>query len=457
MYLPTSLDALIPDVALTILSHLSPRDLTAAAAVSRQCRQLAQDDLLWQRFNPSPASRSSSSARRRHLCQIAWRTARAVHTKSRIVCQPVHGVQLMTGGSVALLTSMPASQGYTSLTEKVETDENSNVKPVLIQLPVIHNRVRATASAVSTGGEVLSAFVADCEDVTESRLVNVYSTKQNHTGALSEEAYPDLTNNSDTGPASHLTSVEIFSVRRRDILSVAVNAESRGAVVFGTKSGSVIGTRHGGNLTCVAAAVEKEVTAVSVMSGRHVLAGSGGGEVVQADIETGKIIRTFVGPCSCAVSAMTSAQNVAIAGIAHAVAGNGHGSLAVAWDVRVPGRLAAFGRGVFGASSAVPAAPVTALAASPDAFRVALLVAGQVSVYDMASWCCTVHAADFGHATALDIDERRLSFFCAGSELDGCAPRLHVLDFNKAVEFMPNQVHCFQPFDVRKRKWWRGR
>lgn len=461
MYLPaTSLDSLVPDVALNILSHLSPRDLTATAAVSRQYCALAQDDKLWRRFTPSLLS-TSSSARRQHMRQIAWRTARAVHTTSTLYEMPMHAIRLMAGGTVAYITSVqyldsPSAAADDNL--KVCAN-NPSVRAASLCIPFTTDRVCATALTPVTHGQILAASLTKHDHVGGDRQVRVHSAAlTGYHASYTTGTDLEIGASSETKCRKFSAVMPIFSARRRGITSISVSASNQTTVVFGTQCGSLFGARQGGSLTHSSMIASNAVTSLSLTPcGTHTLAGSAGGEVVQVDVETGKVIRAFVGPCSCVVSAMSCTRDVAIAGVAHAVAGNGHGSLAVAWDIRAKGRLAAFGRAAFGASSAVPAAPVSELATVPDAPRVALLVAGQVYVYDMASWSCSVHA-DLGDTLAMDIDEYRLALFCRDDDRNsGQKGRIHVLDFDRAVEFMPQQVTCFQPYGGRERDWSRRR
>lgn len=456
MHLPTpSLDALVPDVALNILSHLSPRDLTAAAAVSRQYCKLAQDDLLWRRFSPS-ISPSCTSARRQHIRRIAWRTGRAVHSARCVPDTPVHAVRLLTEGRVAYMTSSQVSNHSSLDGDTRAACGNYPVSAVPMYIPFSADRVHAAAFASGKCDQVLAASLAQHDGIGGDRQVSV------HSAPLSELHNPDTSNTESEGRSSfetncenQLKAVPIFSVRRTGVTSISVSASNQATVVFGTTCGSLFGARQGGTSTHTTRISSNPVTALSITPcGRYTLAGSAGGEVLQVDIETGKVIRSFVGPCSCVVSATSCTRNVVIAGVRHAVAGNGHGSLAVAWDIRAQGRLAAFCRGSFGASSAIPLAPALNLATVPDAPRVALLVAGQVYVYDMASWSCFVHA-DFGDTLAMDIDEYRLALFCRQRDPDLAQKDcFHVLDFDKAVEFMPHQVTRFQPNGERMIKVW---
>lgn len=455
----TSLDSLVPDVALNILSHLSPRDLTATAAVSRQCCRLAQDDLLWRRFSPSFLS-TSSSARRQHMRQIAWRTGRAVHHTSSVFQMPVHAIRLMTGGNVAYMTTVQYVDHPSVPDDLPMKCSNPSVRVISLCIPFTTDRICATAFAPVAHGQIMAASLTKHDGVGGDRLVTVHSAAVTgyHDSYVADTDSESGTTSTKVNCRNQMSAVPIFSARRRGVSSISVSASNQATVVFGTQHGSLFGARQGGSLTHSSIISSNPVTALSISPcGMHTLAGSAGGEVVQVDIETCKVIRAFVGPCSCAISAMSCAKDMAIAGVSHAVAGNGHGSLAVAWDIRAKGRLAAFGRGAFGASSAVPAAPVSGLATVPDAPRVALLVAGQAYVYDMASWSCFVHA-DLGDTLAMDIDGYRLALFCKEDSRDSSTKgRIRVLDFDKAVEFMPHQVSCFQPFGGRDRDWSRRR
>lgn len=225
--------------------------------------------------------------------------------------------------------------------------------------------------------------------------------------------------------------------------------------------GVICGTARGGlGVSCVSRAGDADTVrlilcaVISECGLRSIALGSGvgdvavvgtdGGEVMTYDVERGRRIRCYVGPCWCAVSAVEQVGRggMVVAGYAHRVAGNGHGSAGVAWDGGSGTRVAAFGRTEeVRWSGAVPTAAVGGLRAR--AGRVAVAAGGVARVYEVGMWDCVVEA---GFAEAgVDLDEGRLAV----------AGRLgvHVLDFERGGRTESDEVEWFKP-SVRE---WAGR
>lgn len=429
MYVPSaSLDKLNADLALIIFGFLSPCDLTAAAAVSRQCQQFAQDDFLWRRFTAAPPGR----ARRHHLREIAWRTARAVYGSPVTIHAPVRSVQVL-----------PTSIALTALTRSATDSTELAIRPISWDPPVsiLHVPLNTQKTiALATGyeaerGRRLAASVHYIE------------------GAVSSDCEVSIYAATDTECAQGIRPHRVFCARRTGATTVAVGATSvmGVTVLVGTRTGATFIGR-GDNRLHVLDICSEAVRAVSFANHTSALVGTVGGQVVQVDMETGIKIGDYVGPCSCPISALSASENnIVVAGVAHCVAGNGHSSLAVAWDMRTRSRLAAIGRGSFlGRSSAVSPAPVTAVRAGGSGKRIGLLVAGEVFVHDVTSWRCLVRASFGNDALSMDLDDDRLAVLCQPDEISGS---LHVLDFAKAIDKMPKDVRSFEPEDGRSRDW----
>lgn len=436
MHAPTpGLESLTPDLALAIFSHLSPRDLSAAAAVSTHCRRLAHDDLLWRRFTPAPPGR----CREIHLREIAWRTAHAVHSAVRI-SKPTHAVKLI-GSNIVLATSLveaPRSRmNLIFLGSPPEPVPAAYVRSQSMDEQGLH--LLETALPLLSGCIV---NVALTYDDTQSCVLCacVYRNSTGSTTVLALDTALDAT--------ARRCFRMLCSSRLAGVTKAAVSPGKGGwptcfALLVGTDRGATFVGRNMRRL-CEMAPLGQRVTAAAFGANGTAVFGSDGGNVMCVDINTGRRQANLIGPCSCTVSALAVAANgVVVAGIAHRVAGNGHGSLAVAWDGRTGVRLAAFERGSAG-SSAILAVPVKAVCIAKSGRRVALLTVDEVSVYDMASWSCVVRAALVGKAEAMDIDDERLAVFCRTGFVGGW---LHVLDFAKAVDRMPHEVDCFESAD----------
>lgn len=234
-----------------------------------------------------------------------------------------------------------------------------------------------------------------------------------------------------------------------------VVSEGNVGVICGTARGNV-GVSHisladdfaavCGTMTCVAAS-EHVVSSIAMggRAGDMAVVGTGGGEVMTYDVERGRRIRCYVGPCWCAVSGVEHVGRcgMVVGGYAHRVAGNGHGSAGVAWDAGSGTRVAAFGRTEeVRWSGALPPAAVAGMRAGGG--RVAISAGGVARVYQVGSrWDCVVET---GLAeAAVDLDDGRLAV--AGGL------GVHVLDFARGGRTESERVEWFKP-SVRE---WGGR
>lgn len=425
MYLPPlSLDSLPSDVAFNILEHLPPCDLSAIAATSRRYQRFAQDEYFWQRFTSAPPGR----ARRHYLREIAWRTSRPVCSTTRQINLPVRGVQVLPD-SIAL--TAPLFSGFHSeelFTRPVAAEPRVSVSHAPVD--ICHLKSFVTGFDKS-GARLLTASISSRGDMTHNECEVALH-------AASEE---DLVQGHGLQ--------RIFCAKQAEVTAIGVGTDLSGKaeVLAGTCDGSVFIGHEYGTLVALERFTE-EIRAVSFTSEETVLVGTSGGQVVHVDANAGSRIGNFIGPCSCPISAISASENgVVFAGIAHRVAGNGHSSLAVAWDARTNGRLASYGIGAFsGRSSAVLPPPVTSVRIGGNGRRIGLLAAGDVWVFDVSSWNTLLHSPFDGDAIAMDLNDERVAVFCQSSEKSG---NLHVFDFGKAVDRMPNELQPFGPRNGR--------
>lgn len=421
--LPPSLDTLAPDLAHLILSHLSPRELSTSACVSRSWRRLALDDHLWRRFIRAPAG----LARAHYVRDTAWRTARAYHTVSKPLAAPPSAVQLLPDKS--LLVASVASAPSTPLASAYRTGEVVMVRPAALE-----------------GADPCCVRTRFC---SESGVAYVAFGYRKGFVCLYAVSVDDET---------QATPTKILTARTRNAEPVTcvdmLMSKDGVGVICGTARGGLgvsCVTRAGGDadaVTPIACAAMSEYGLRSIALGGGVgdvaVVGTDGGEVMTYDVERGRRIRCYVGPCWCAVSGVEQVGRcgMVVGGYAHRVAGNGHGSAVVAWDGRSGTRVAAFGRTEeVRWSGAVPTAAVGGLRAT--AGRVAVAAGGVARVYEVGRWDCVVEA---GFAEAgVDLDEGRLAV----------AGRLgvHVLDFERGGRTESDGVEWFKP-SVRE---WAGR
>lgn len=424
MYLPpATLDNLPSDVALTILGYLPPRDLAAVAATSRRYQQFAQDEYFWQRFVPAPPGR----ARRHYLREIAWRTSRPVCSITRQIDLPVRGVQVLSD-SIALTCPLFSGLHPASLSRcPVATEPFVSVS----HSPVDIRHLKSFVTGFDKiGARLLTASISSTGGSTHNCDVALHAASE-----------------ADSLQGNGLRRV--FYAQQTEVTAVGVGTDLSGkaGVLAGTRDGSVFIGHECGTLVALERFTE-EIRAVSFTSDETALIGTSGGQVVHVDVGAGSRIGDFIGPCSCPVSAISASENgVVFAGIAHRVAGNGHSSLAVAWDARTSGRLASYGIGAFsGRSSAVLPPAVTSVRIGGSGRRLGLLAAGNVWVFDVSSWNTLLHSPFDGEAVAMDLNDERVAVFCQSSEKSG---RLHVFDFGKAVDRMPDELQPFGPRNGR--------
>lgn len=415
MHPPPNLPSLPPDLAHLILAHLSTADLSATAAVSTACCALAHDDRLWRRHLHSPCP--SGVARRHVLRDRAWHRGRAMHLV--IPAASAHpAVHLRDDGDIIVATVPSSFSPPSSILSSHPPDPDTFHSPILDveRPPRLHVLAVPPCDAVALSACAQAPIAGSImrHHPSDRSTVNMHSLTPNGNTHLLPWGF----NNT-----SGIRSVSV-GVVNADVLTLAAG-RSDGSVIIctnGTTSSTTSCCTHG-------------VQSISIC-GRGVLVGSRGGEVVAIDVCAPRAQRRFVGPCSCAVSALAAGpDDVVIAGYSHAVAGNGHSAMGVAWDVRCGERIAAFGRMQATSSSALPGAAVMGVAAGQHARRVGLLVGGEVYVFDMRMWECVVHARFADAVDAMDLNDGRLAAL-AGEQV-------HVLDFSAAARRRPEDVEWF--------------
>lgn len=420
-----SLHTLSPDLAYHILSHLSPRDLSISACVSRSWRRLALDDHLWRRFIRAP----SGLARRHYLRDSAWRSARAEHSVSSTLPAPPAAVQLLPDDSLLVATLSSHQNGHSKLfyahdvitvwPSKIAKHEPSCVRTRFCQ----EKNITYIAFGYRQGFVALYTVSPEPGEDDSPRRVLLERT-----------------------PAAE--PISCVDILLHDGTATVISGTLAGSLAISHPS-SEERTDTGSRMVLVPLS-QYGICSIAVAQGmRAALVGTAGGEVITFDVTSGARLRYYVGPCSCAVTAVEFASSgVVVAGFAHRVPGNGHRSAAVAWDKCAGARLAAFGRGeAVRSSAAVPAAAVGGIRTDgSDGRRVGLLVGDQARVYELGDWRCEIEAEFGDGASAIDMDCGRLGVACGGREGGG----VHVLDFEKASLCSPEEVEWFKP---RVREW----
>ncbi|CAN8067959.1 unnamed protein product [Agarophyton chilense] len=389
------LHSLDENVANIICSHLSAYDLSSLAATSTICNSLASHDALWQSFTQS----KRGYARRNHLRTIAWKAAKATHNvETTHTTSPINSIHLLRNGVVCASLSQSHS--------------------------TVHTHHASFYSAADDALDALPLCAAFSDDICApySYLAYAYS---NHTVKL-------FSIHQQTRMASAQQITTPFGTETITCMHTISQNNNGHLIVVGTSAGDVIVFKG-----CSQNKIAISPSAISCLfsTDQMLIVGTKGGEVYTVDINRSTTKQLFVGPCPCPITTVHKHHSILIAGIRHVVPGNGHTCAAVAWNTQTCTRLSSFARSrVARSSSALPPMPTQAVRVSAE--RAALLVDGDVLVFELGDWRCII-AAHFEEAVDVAMDQSRLAV--------GCADRVHVLDFEHALRQWPHQLPHFKP------------
>lgn len=409
-----TLDNITTDIALTILSHLSPKDLSSTASVSTSCHRHATDETLWKRFN--------RKGRISYIRDKAWNTGKAIESPGIHLenMKNIYDIRLLSNDTIIITGICDSSKGY--------------VKRINRNMIVI-----GICSDDIDGGGCNVRLCKTGYDEYNNRFYIVYAVGSNNFMEGDDELNVWYVN------LSNLKLYHLFNTTRNNITAIGLymsNTQAPSVLLAGNLQGNLYQSRLSLSLSSqpllnnniLVTECDEKITSISNCS--TAIIGTSGGSIYQMDAATGVTLSTFIGPCPCPVTAISTSSSMIIAGVSHATAGNGHGSLAVAWDLRSKSRLGCFGKG--GRS----VCQVDSVQSCDEGKRVGVLLGDgkEVNVFDVRSWKCMVrYSSDVGDIKGLDINHNMV---CMGGS--NC---IKILNFHDALNYMPNTMKSFQPFD----------
>lgn len=423
----TSLHTLCSDLKYNILSNLSAQDLFQVASVSKQWQSMAYDDDIWQRFIKAP----QGMARSHFLRECAWTAGRAIRSSPICIPYNIDAIQLIEKNRVVIA----------SLDTKQNTDCEmlSSCTSTIISTIVNSNICDENAIDVATDYDV---------NIHTTYIVYVYTN-----GYISIISVQD----DDDGNDSIHTQIlykRILTERNRRISCIDILGYNK-MIVFGTYDGWIGIFNFENEEMEMKHISEHSICSICSNEIEYILIGSEGGEMISIDIRKGiRLIRSFIGPCSCEISSVKGDGNgVIIAGMKHRIRGNGHRASAIAWDSRQGSRLGGFGRiGEKSSTSAFPMEEVKWICMDEmNDKRVGLLMGDVIRIYSIGDWNCNIEMKFGDLAGTMDMNDNRLM---VGLNHD-MNHEMHVLEFDKALEWMPKQVECFQPQLEIQRDYWK--
>lgn len=308
----------------------------------------------------------------------------------------------------------------------------------LVRDGVICATLDACVSVSTEGGRVVSPMRSECGGISDSRYVCVREEESEgrvligYANGQGEFVVYAVANDMERHAEMRQTVSKGRYGSHVDVSCMDVIAKDGATIVAGTSRGTIVIHRRRGVMWEYRVS-RHAITAVTV-DGEDAVVGTSGGEVVRMDVGCGRVVQTYIGPCSCTVTAVCAGGGGIVAGFGHVVGGNGHRCAAVGWDGGSGMRLGAFGRGWARSSAAFPVAGVRDVAMGGR--RVGVLAEAGVRMYDMRKWECVVEGAIGG--TAMDVDGGRVA---VGGERGG----VDVLDFGEAVRKWPSDVPRFVP------------